>query len=103
MADEETTEGTEEKAPKVKQPQQNGVTRPKDGTATGQVWAIADKLSEAAGEPCKRGDVMKAGEEAGLNSSTVATQFGRWRKFHGLGKNAAPAAATSSDDAPEVE
>lgn len=83
-----------------KQPSQNGVTRPKSGTATGRVWEISDELSAQAGSPAARADVMKAGEGEGLNSATIATQYGRWRKFHGLGKAAKPAAA---EDAAEVE
>lgn len=65
---------------------QNGVSRPGAGTATGAVWDIADELSAVAGEPAKRGDVMQAAEEKGLNKATTATQYGRWRKFHGLGR-----------------
>lgn len=76
-----------EQAPK--QPSQNGVTRPRSGTATGRVWEIADALSGEAGKPVPRGDVMKAGEAEGLNSATIATQYGRWRKFHGLGRYSA--------------
>ena len=85
------------------QPKANDVTRPKDGTKTGQVWAIADKLSQEGDNtvPATRGDVMKAGEAAGLNPATIATQYGRWRKFHGLGRTAKTAA--SSDDEAEVE
>lgn len=87
-------EAKEEKAPKVEQPKANGVSRPKDGTKTGQVWAIADELSEAAGEPAKRKPVLEAAETAGINAATAATQYGRWRKFHGLegrGTEEAPA------------
>ena len=97
----------DKKAEKVEaipaQPNQNEVTRPKDGTKTGQVWAIADKLSEEGDNtvPATRGDVMKAGEAAGLNSATIATQYGRWRKFHGLGRTAKTAATV--DDEAEVE
>lgn len=80
---------TEEKKEVVtapKQPEQNGVRRPKAGTATGTVWEICDELSAAAGKPAARGDVMQAGKEKNLNPATVATQYGRWRKFHGLGR-----------------
>jgi hypothetical protein len=91
-----------------KQPSQNGVTRPRSGTATGRVWEIADSLSQAAGKPVPRGDVMKAGEAEGLNSATIATQYGRWRKFHNLGRYTAEvaegeAAEVESDDVEEVE
>lgn len=69
---------------KVEKITQNGVTRPGEGTATGQVWSIAEKLSNDIGAPAKRADVMKACEEAGINAATVATQYGKWRKFHGI-------------------
>lgn len=68
-------------APKI---QAHGVTRPADGTATGRVWAIADELSKAAGKPIGRGEVMTKGTAEGLNSATIATQYGKWRVFNGL-------------------
>lgn len=65
---------------------QNGVTRPTAGTATGNVWAIADKISNTNSRPAVRAEVTKAGADAGINPSTVTTQFGQWRRFHGLKK-----------------
>ena len=91
---------TPAKEAKPKQPSQNGVTRPRDGTATGRVWEIADTLSADTKKPAVRADVLKAGEAEGLNASTIATQYGRWRKFNGLGRYAKTEAA---DDAPAVE
>lgn len=73
-----------EKAPKVEQPKQNDVTRPKDGTKTGRVWEIADAMSNDAGEPAKRKPVLDAAIAEDINPATAATQYGRWRKFHGL-------------------
>jgi hypothetical protein len=64
--------------------QQNGVSRPNAGTQTARVWEITDALSEQAGKPARRKDVLDIGLKEGLNASTIATQFGRWRKFHGL-------------------
>jgi len=64
--------------------QQNGVTRPKDGTQTGRVWAISDEESRAAGRAATRKEVIAKGTAEGLNEATIATQYGRWRKFHGL-------------------
>jgi|SRR5690606_16775405 len=84
-----------------KQPSQNGVTRPRSGTATGRVWEIADELSAAAGEPVARKDVMAQAKEEGLNEATIATQYGRWRRFHGLAR---PNATKQQADEPsEVE
>lgn len=76
---------------KVEKIQQNGVTRPKTGTATATVWEIAEKLSNEAGAVAKRADVMKACEAAGINASTTATQYGKWRKFHGIVAEPKPA------------
>jgi hypothetical protein len=86
------------KAEVVKQPSANGVTRPRDGTATGRVWAITDELSKAAGSLVGRADVMKAGEAEGLNPATIATQYGRYRKFYGI--KAEPRAAKAEAGAP---
>ena len=82
----------EVKAPKAKkEPKvavekiiQNGVTRPKEGTQTGRVWEISEAMSNALGAPVKRAEVIKAAEAEGINPSTTATQYGKWRKFHGL-------------------
>lgn len=74
--------------PKRERIVQNDVARPGPGTATGRVWEICDQLSKKAGQPAARGDVMKAGEKEDLNPATIATQYGRWRKFHGLGRYA---------------
>lgn len=82
-----------EKEAKVKQPEQNGVVQPKSGTKTGRVWEIAEGLSEQAGAPAKRADVLAACAEEEINQATAATQYGRWRKFHGLGKEVAEEAA----------
>lgn len=82
---------TEEKAAApVAKVQQNGVTRPKDGTATGRVWAIADEISETTGSPAERKAVIEQVHAEGINTSTGATQYGKWRKFHGLIGEAAP-------------
>lgn len=84
---------------KVEKIQQNGVTRPKAGTATATVWEIAERLSNEAGAVAKRADVMKACEEAGINAATTATQYGKWRKFHGI--VAEPKAAKAAEPATE--
>ena len=62
----------------------NGVTRPAPGTSTARIWEIADELSAAAKAPASRADVLKVAEAEGLNTATCATQYGRWRVFHGL-------------------
>lgn len=63
--------------------EQNGVSRPLTG-ATKQVWDIADSISAATKKPAERKDVVEAGKAAGLQEGTINTQYGRWRRFHGL-------------------
>lgn len=76
-----------EKAPAKDKPvkdEQNGVVRPKTGTKTGRVWEIADELSKKAKKPASRKAVLEKTNGEGINSATAATQYGRWRKYHGL-------------------
>lgn len=61
-----------------------GVTRPSENTKTGRVWAISDSISASKGAPAARKEVMEAATKEGINPATVATQYGRWRKHHGL-------------------
>jgi len=79
-----TTEAKPEKTPRVELPKANGVTRPSSGTKTGRVWEVADEISAARGEPAPRKDVMEKCKAEGINEATIATQYGKWRKFHGL-------------------
>lgn len=88
---------TEEKTAAVVKVQQNGVTRPKDGTTTGRVWAIADEISAKKGEPADRKTVIEQVVAEGLNASTGATQYGKWRKFHGLVGEASPGRASKPE------
>lgn len=71
-----------EKAPKD---EKNGVVRPGAGSTTGRVWEIAVKLSTKK-EAAKRKTVIDACVAEKINPSTAATQYGRWRKYNGLGK-----------------
>lgn len=85
----------------VEKDTQNGVTRPKAGTKTGRIWEIADSLSQQAGAPVARKDVLAAATTEDINVATAATQYGRWRKYHGLGaepKQAAPAAPEAAEE-----
>ncbi len=88
-----------EKAPKI---EANGVVRPRSGTATGRIWEIADAKSTELGSPVARKDVLAAAEAEKINAATAATQYGKWRKFHGLGKEVAPAPETAPE-APAAE
>lgn len=83
---------TDKKAPAEKKPAKekavkdikNGITRPKAGTKTGRVWELADAQSANLGKPAPRKGVIEECLTEGLNVATAATQYGRWRKYHGL-------------------
>lgn len=92
--------------PKAPKDMKNGVTRPKGGTKTGRVWEIADAQSNALGSPALRAPVLETAIGEGINSATAATQYGRWRKYHGLegtGKAVEAKPAAAAQDAPAVE
>ena len=79
----------------------NGVVRPLTG-ATLKIWEIADAISAATKAPAERATVMEQGKAAGLQEGTINTQYGRWRKYHGLvtareAKPAAPAAPEAGE------
>lgn len=79
----------------AKQPESNGVRRPKPETICGKIWSKADELSQASGSPATIGDLMKA--MAGTADATVRTQYARWRKYYGVtGRAEAPAAPAST-------
>jgi|TARA_R110000744_G_scaffold17537_2_gene47421 hypothetical protein len=86
------------KEPKPKQPSANGVSRPRDGTVTSRIWIVCDELKGLCGvdENPARSKVMEICEAEGINKSTVATQFGKWRRFHGL---TTPRAAKVAEEA----
>lgn len=91
------------KAPKEPKVEANGVVRPKDGTSTGRVWAIADQISASKGAPAPRKEVMDQCASESINVSTAATQYGKWRKFHGLEREVKPAVEAPVADAAPVE
>lgn len=62
---------------------QNGIPRPNKGK-TLRVWEIADEISKALKGPADRKAVTEKGVAEGLEAGTIHTQYGRWRKFHGL-------------------
>ncbi len=67
-----------------KMPEQNGIRRPKPETETGKVWALADNISASLGQPTPIANLLEQGQAAGLNDSTIRTQYARWRAFHGI-------------------
>ena len=74
------------KAPKVERPQSNGISQPKEGTTTGRIWSIADEISAKQKRPATRAEVLEKATAENINEATVATQYQRWRTFHGLEK-----------------
>lgn len=66
-----------------RQPEKNGIVHPKTESACGRVWAIADKLTAERGCVAERKDVMDESSKMGINAATCATQYARWRKYHG--------------------
>lgn len=80
---------------------QNGISRPMSGK-TLQVWEIADSLSAQKQAPADRKEVIEQAIAAGIESGTANTQFGRWRKFHGLAaeRSAKPATPAVPPTAP---
>lgn len=74
------------KAPKIERAVANGITRPKDDSKTGRIWAIADEISKAQKSPAKRDQVMEKALAEDINEATVATQYQRWRTFYGIEK-----------------
>jgi membrane protein involved in colicin uptake len=85
---------------KVVMVSQNGVTRPKAGTKTGQVWDLADKLSAEKGAPVAISELMPVASAAGLNDATVRTQYARWKEFFGVYGKVAKAAAPAPTETP---
>jgi hypothetical protein len=67
---------------------QHGITKPRSGK-TLEVWDIADKLSAKSKKPVSRKELLEATGAADINGATAATQYGKWRTFHGLGKEEA--------------
>jgi len=94
---------------------QNGIKRPDDGTVTGKLWDIADRISEAKGAPALRKEVTDAymAEVPAANIATANTQYARWVTYFGVGdliktqrkaeNEAAAAAKTAEKDKAKAE
>lgn len=83
---------------KVVMPSQHGVTRPKPGTKTAQVWDLADQLSAAKNGPVAIAELTPATTAAGLNDATTRTQYARWKTFNGVFGTVAKAAPAAPAD-----
>lgn len=88
---------------KPKLESRNGVSRPAAGSKTAKVWEIADYLSTTNKRPALREEVMSAGEAAGLNRGTIATQYARWTEFYGVTKEQRASARESAKPAAASE
>jgi hypothetical protein len=90
-----------EPKPVVVKDTKNGVTRPGKDTDTGRVWAICDTLNASATDedPISRAKVIKHAEAKGLNPSTAATQYGRWRTYNGLARETSKAVKPAAAEA----
>lgn len=76
------------KPPKVERATSNGITKPKEDSTTGRIWAIADEISKAQKRPASRAEVMEKAVAEEINEATVATQYQRWRTFYGVERQA---------------
>ena len=62
----------------------NGIVRPSLKTITGRIWNLSDTISRKFSRPALRREVLEACKDEAINPATVATQYGRWRKYNGL-------------------
>lgn len=53
--------------------------RPRDGTITGKIWEIADRVKQQSGS-ADREAVIKACIQENININTASTQFSYWKK-----------------------
>ncbi len=75
-----------------RQPEQNGVRRPKPDGQCGKAWAIFDSVSQKNGAPASIAESLVIANSQGLNEGNVKAEYARWRKFNGVtGRVAAPA------------
>lgn len=95
----------EEKARKLaekeanRQPEQNGVRRPKPEGLCGRAWAIFDDITAKTGSPATIAESLAIAVQDGQNPSNVRTEYARWRKFNGItGRLASPAKAEAVEN-----
>ncbi len=80
-----------------RQPEQNGVRRPKADGQCGKAWAIFDSVSQKNGAPASIAESLVLATAQGLNEGNVKAEYARWRKFNGVtGRVAAPAKAEAA-------
>jgi hypothetical protein len=68
-----------------KQPEQNGIRRPKPEGECGKAWAMFDTLSAQKGAPVAAAEIRAAlPQYSHLNEGNIKAEYPRWKKFHGL-------------------
>ena len=67
-----------------RQPEQNGVRRPRAEGVCGRVWGLCDDISTKLMTPAPVANVIEAGTAEKIDMSTLRTQYARWKKFHGI-------------------
>jgi membrane protein involved in colicin uptake len=86
----------------AKQPEQNGVRRPKPDGECGKAWALFDQLSQAKGAPVAAAEIRAAmPQHSHLNEGNVKAEYPRWKKFHGLSGTIAPTAPLAPPAQPQ--
>ena len=76
----------------ARQPEKNGIRRPKPEGLCGQAWAIFDSVSARNGAPASIKESLEVAKEQALNEGNVKAEYARWRKFYAIsGRVAAPA------------
>ena len=82
---EDPTKSTEPKAPKAEKDPSALPERPKATSMTGLVWQLADEAFERAGNKLPdRNEVIATCEKEGINPSTAAVQWSKWKKAKGF-------------------
>ena len=71
------------KAPRIQAEVQNEVARPSKDTTSGKVWAFADAAHKTKTGAVRK-NILEKAAALGINQSTAATQYARWRQFNGI-------------------
>lgn len=98
------------KAEKTATIAKNGVTRPRDGSACGKIWAICDAISRQMQAPAPISAVMEVSKQnvddngvlSPLHPTTVRCQLAKWRKFNGVVAVKAEKVAAPTADAADA-
>jgi len=87
----------------AKQPEQNGIRRPKPDGECGKAWALFDQLSASKGAPVAAAEIRAAlPQHSHLNEGNVKAEYPRWKKFHGLSGTIQPTAPLAPTPQPQA-